>query len=114
MSDLKLVTKFDVTDGFFARYRKLVREVVLPYQENALNDRIEGAEKSHCIENFRMAAKKLHTGKCDGEFYGMVFQDSDVAKWLEGAAYSLAQTPDGELERRCRSEERRVGKECRL
>ena len=63
MSDLKLVTKFDVTDGFFARYRKLVREVVLPYQENALNDRIEGAEKSHCIENFRMAAKKLHTGK---------------------------------------------------
>lgn len=101
MSDLKLIKKFEVTDGFWGRYRKLVREVVLPYQEDALNDRIEDAEKSHCIENFRMAAEKLRTGKCDGEFYGMVFQDSDVAKWLEGAAYSLAQQPDAELERRC-------------
>ncbi|MCM1121325.1 MAG: glycoside hydrolase family 127 protein [Eubacterium sp.] len=101
MGDLKLVKKFEVTDGFWGRYEKLVKEVVLPYQENALNDRIEGAEKSHCIENFRMAAEKLRIGKCDGEFYGMVFQDSDVAKWLEGAAYSLAQNPDAELERRC-------------
>ncbi len=56
MGDLKLVKKFDVTDGFWGRYEKLVKEVVLPYQEDALNDRIEGAEKSHCIENFRMAA----------------------------------------------------------
>ena len=101
MSDLKLVRKFEVKDGFFGRYEKLVRDVVLPYQENALNDRIEGAEKSHCIENFRMAAEKLRTGKCDGEFYGMVFQDSDVAKWLEGAAYSLAQNQNPELEQRC-------------
>lgn len=101
MGDLKLIKKFEVTDGFWGRYEKLVKEVVLPYQENALHDRIEGAEKSHCIENFRMAAEKLRTGKCDGEFYGMVFQDSDVAKWLEGAAYSLAQHPDAELEGRC-------------
>lgn len=101
MGDLKLVKKFEMTDGFFGRYAKLVKDVVLPYQENALNDRIEGAEKSHCIENFRMAAEKLHTGKCEGEFYGMVFQDSDVAKWLEGAAYCLAQNPDPELEKRC-------------
>ncbi len=101
MRDLKLVKKFEMTDGFFGRYGKLVKDVVLPYQENALNDRIEGAEKSHCIENFRMAAEKLRTGKCDGEFYGMVFQDSDVAKWLEGAAYCLAQNPDPELEKRC-------------
>lgn len=101
MSDLKLVKDFTVGEGFFGRYEKLVRDVVLPYQERALNDQIEGAEKSHCIENFRMAAQKLKTGSCDGEFYGMVFQDSDVAKWLEGAAYCLAQTPDAELEKRC-------------
>lgn len=101
MGDLKLIKDFTVGDGFFGRYEKLVKDVVLPYQERALNDQIEGAEKSHCIENFRMAAKKLKTGSCDGEFYGMVFQDSDVAKWLEGAAYSLAQNPDEELERRC-------------
>lgn len=101
MGDLKLVKKFEIGEGFFDRYEKLVKDVVLPYQEKALNDQIEGAEKSHCIENFRMAAKKLKTGQCDGEFYGMVFQDSDVAKWLEGAAYSLAQYPDAELEKRC-------------
>ena len=101
MGDLKLVKDFQVGDGFFGRYEKLVKDVVLPYQERALNDQIEGAEKSHCIENFRMAAKKLETGSCDGEFYGMVFQDSDVAKWLEGAAYSLAQNPDEALEKRC-------------
>ena len=101
MGDLQLVKKFKVNDGFFGRYEKLVKDVVLPYQEKALNDQIEGADKSHCIENFRMAAEKLKTGKCDGEFYGMVFQDSDVAKWLEGVAYSLTQHPDAELERRC-------------
>ena len=101
MGDLKLVKKFEVNGGFFGRYRDLVREVVLPYQENALNDRIEGAEKSHSIENFHIAAKKMRTGKYGGEFYGMVFQDSDVAKWLEGVAYSLAQSPDAQLESRC-------------
>ena len=101
MGDLKFVGKFKIAEGFWGRYSRLVKDVVLPYQEDALNDRIEGAEKSHCIENFRMAAEKLRTGKCSGEFYGMVFQDSDAAKWLEGAAYSLAQKPDPELERRC-------------
>lgn len=101
MGDLKLVKRFEVEEGFFGRYEKLVKDVVLPYQEKALNDQIEGAEKSHCIENFRMAAQKLKTGECEGEFYGMVFQDSDVAKWLEGAAYSLARHPDAELEKRC-------------
>lgn len=101
MGDVKLVKKFEVNKGFWERYEKLVRDVVIPYQEMALNDQIEGAEKSHCIENFRMAAEKIRTGRCDGDFYGMVFQDSDVAKWLEGAAYSLAQKPDEELEKRC-------------
>ena len=30
----------------------------------------------------------------------MVFQDSDVAKWLEGVAYALEVRPDAELEER--------------
>lgn len=30
----------------------------------------------------------------------MVFQDSDVAKWLEAVAYSLVVHPDAELEKR--------------
>ena len=84
-----------ICDGFWDKYRKLVREEILDYQWDAMNDRIEGAAKSHCIENFRIAA-----GESSGEFYGAVFQDSDVAKWLEAAAYSLAEHPDEELEKR--------------
>ncbi len=95
------IKKFKVEDNFFGRYQYLIRDVVIPYQEKALKDEIPDAEKSHCIENFKLAAEKLKTGSCESEFYGMVFQDSDAAKWLEGAAYTLAISPDAELERRC-------------
>lgn len=83
-----------VADGFFSRYADLVREEVIPYQWEALNDRIPGAEKSGCIRNFRIAA-----GQEAGEFTGMVFQDSDIGKWLEAVAYSLTTHPDAALER---------------
>ena len=95
-----LLKKFRLTDEFLGAYEKLVIEQVIPYQEKALNDEIKDAEKSHAIENFRMAAQMLEKGSCEGEFYGMVFQDSDVAKWLEAAAYSLVHKPDQELEQR--------------
>jgi DUF1680 family protein len=99
MSDL--LKNFTVSDNFLGRYERLVNDVVIPYQEKVLNDEIEDAEKSHAIENFRAAANMIATGKCDEEFYGMVFQDSDVAKWLEAAAYTLLKYPDKELEKRC-------------
>lgn len=94
-------TRFKIDDSFLGRYQKLVKEVVIPYQEKILKDEIPGAEKSHAIENFIQAGEVLTKGKCDKEFYGMVFQDSDVAKWLEAAAYSLEVYPDLELEKRC-------------
>ena len=84
-----------IHDGFWSKKQRLVTDTVIPYQEKILNDEIPGAEKSHAIANFRIAA-----GMETGEFYGMVFQDSDVAKWLEGVAYSLAVKPDADLERR--------------
>ena len=83
-----------VTDAFLGQYQRLVRDVVIPYQWDALNDRISEADPSHAIENFEIAA-----GRKEGEFYGMVFQDSDVAKWLEAVAWSLCQKPDAELEK---------------
>ena len=55
---------------------------------------MEGAAPSHCIENFKIAA-----GVSEGEFYGCVFQDSDLAKWIEAVAYSLMTKPDAELEK---------------
>lgn len=98
---INLVKDFKVYDGFFGRYQSLVMDVMLPYQEKVLNDEIEGVEKSHAVENFKLAAKLIETGECQEEFYGMVFQDSDVAKWLEAAAYSLSIRPDSALEKRC-------------
>ena len=85
--------KVNVSDAFWLEYQRLVKEVVVPYQWKALNDDVADAEPSHAIENFRIAA-----GQSDGEFYGMVFQDSDVAKWLEAVAYLLTKTPDPALE----------------
>ena len=83
-----------VDDPFWSPIQNLVMDVVIPYQKQILEDAIPGVEKSHAIENFRIAA-----GESQGEFYGMVFQDSDVAKWLEAAAYSLVLRPDPELEK---------------
>lgn len=40
---------------------------------------------------------KIAAGESDGDFEGAVFQDTDVAKWLEAAAYSLAAEPDEHL-----------------
>jgi DUF1680 family protein len=87
------IKSFDIKDSFWSSYRKLVREEVLPYQHAMLEDKIPDAEKSHAIENFRIAA-----GVNEGQFYGMVFQDSDLAKWLEACAFSLMNAPDKKLE----------------
>ncbi|MBD8067886.1 glycoside hydrolase family 127 protein [Bacillus sp. PS06] len=83
-----------ITDKFWGHYLKVVRDQVIPYQWDALNDNIPGASPSHAIKNFKIAA-----GEAEGEYYGMVFQDSDVAKWLEAVAFSLENHPDPELEK---------------
>jgi DUF1680 family protein len=83
-----------INDVFWSKYIDLVREVVIPYQWEVLNDRVPDAEPSHALRNFRIAA-------ClePGTFCGEVFQDTDLAKWLEAVAYSLAATPDPQLMR---------------
>lgn len=85
--------KVTVEDAFWWNYKKLVAEQVIPYQWKALNDQLPDTAPSHAIENFRVVA-----GEAAGEYYGTVFQDSDVAKWLETVAYSLRSFPDPELE----------------
>ena len=49
-------TKVRVTDPDWTRRIDLVRTVVLPYQWEILNDRVDGAEKSYCVRNFWAAA----------------------------------------------------------
>lgn len=89
--DLRSVS---IRDAFWSAYQDRVIQKAIPYQWEALNDRIPGAEKSHCMANFRVAA-----GLEQGEFGGYVFQDSDFAKWIEGVGYALTVRPDRELEK---------------
>lgn len=96
-----LLKNFIIDDNFMGKYVELITKEVIPYQEKILQDEIEGIEKSHAIENFKAAAEMIETGKCSEEFYGMVFQDSDVAKWLEAAAYSQVIKPDQRLAESC-------------
>lgn len=89
--DLKQIK---IKDPFWSKHVDLVKSVIIPYQWDAMNDRIEDAESSHCLENFRIAADLK-----EGTFYGALFQDTDVAKWLEAVGFSLAYCRDEELER---------------
>ena len=89
---------FTTAEGFVGRYQHLIKDVVIPYQYKVLCDEMEGVEKSHVIRNFINAGKALRGEDVGDGFYGMVFQDSDAAKWLEAVAYALILFPDTELE----------------
>ena len=86
--------------GFMEKYQNIVHAEVIPYQHSVLWDKLEGVEKSHVAANFINAAKALRGEDVGDGFYGMVFQDSDAYKWLEAAAYAIADKPDKELEQK--------------
>ena len=87
MNDISSIAldRVSITDPLFGRYVRLVAEKILPYQWEALNDRVPGTEKSHCLDNFRVAA-----GDLPGRHQGAIFQDTDLYKWLEAVAYCIA------------------------
>ncbi|MBQ9765110.1 MAG: glycoside hydrolase family 127 protein [Lachnospiraceae bacterium] len=112
-----------VTDNFWKHQMELVRKEVIPYQWDALNDRVPDAAPSFCMRNFKIAGKITKARREQGaayeeriwplktfetlpedinnmedRFYGFLFQDSDFAKWIEAVGYSLTQHPDAELE----------------
>lgn len=98
MSDWKqvdniLLKNVIINDQFWIKFLDLVRQKVIPYQWDAINDQIPGAAKSHAVKNLKLAAKKQQ-----GDFHGHVFQDTDVYKWLECTAYSLTSHPNPQLE----------------
>ena len=84
----------NVDDFFWNKYTTLVTKEIIPYQWKALNDEVADAEPSYCIDNFKVAA-----GLKEGTFHGWVFQDTDLAKWLEAVAYSLSYEPNEALEK---------------
>ncbi|NQU23181.1 MAG: glycoside hydrolase family 127 protein [Candidatus Nealsonbacteria bacterium] len=76
-----------VADAFWAPRIATCRKVTLPYC-------FDTCEKTERILNFDRAA-----GVAPGKFAGIWFNDSDVYKVLEGAAYSLAIRPDEQLDK---------------
>jgi DUF1680 family protein len=81
-----------------------VRTQMIPYQWEALNDRVAGADPSYCLRNFKLAAELTHPEldygvPRDTGHGGFIFQDSDLAKWIEAAAYTLVWHPDAALEK---------------
>lgn len=82
-----------IHDSFFSDIMATAVEKLIPYQWKALNDEIPDAAPSYCIRNFKAAA-----GMLDAPHGGAVFQDTDLAKWIEAAAYSLVWKPDAQLE----------------
>lgn len=71
--------------GFWAARRQQVIAHTLCTQYELL-------ESTGRLDNFRRAA-----GAIDGEFRGLVFNDSDVYKWLEAACWALATDRDQAL-----------------
>jgi DUF1680 family protein len=84
-----------ITDSFWARYIELIRTEMLPYQWEALNDRIPHAVPSYCMYNIRLAA-----GLEKGEYQGPNYQESDLGKWIEAVGYVLKASADLELEKK--------------
>ncbi len=73
-------------DEFWEPRRAINRDVTLPSQYKHLQDTAR-------LRNFERAA-----GTVDAPFEGIYFNDSDVYKWLEAAAWELACTPNPGLE----------------
>lgn len=95
MSDMKTVNLKNIKVRNKSLLGKRVQTVLnntLSYQWEALNDQVPGAPKSGSVNNFRIAA-----GEASGKHYGPVFQDSDLAKWMEAVSYSLALRSDDDL-----------------
>jgi DUF1680 family protein len=95
---MKFIPVADVKmdDPIWAKQFALVRDVMLPHMWEILNDRVDGAVKSHCIENFKVAA-----GLSDDKYYGTVFVDTDLYKWIESVSYTLSAEKNSGLEKLC-------------
>jgi DUF1680 family protein len=79
------LTAVTLDDEFWAPRRRLNRQVTIPGQYRYCED-------TGRIDNFRRAA-----GQVDLPFQGRYYNDSDVYKWLEAVAWTLATDADPAL-----------------
>ncbi len=79
------LTQVHLNDTFWETRREINRTITLPSQ-------YQQCEATGRLDNFRRAARRYQ-----GEFQGRFFNDSDVYKWLEAVAWTLATNPDSKL-----------------
>lgn len=70
----------NINDTFWDNYIKLVRNEMIPYQLMALNDEIEGAPKSYCLENFKKAAIAIKKSIIMKELRYTLLTDGNIKK----------------------------------
>ncbi|MBR6620004.1 MAG: glycoside hydrolase family 127 protein [Clostridia bacterium] len=80
-----LLNDTNITTGFWADRQKLNRDVTI----HSVYDRFKETGR---FDAFKLDWKKGEPNRPH------IFWDSDIAKWLESAAYIIAKTPDAELE----------------
>jgi uncharacterized protein len=81
-------TEVKMTDNFWSQRIKTNHDVTIPIA-------IQKSEETGRVDNFRIAG-----GLMEGEFCSPYpFDDSDIYKIIEGAAYSLQMFPDEKLEK---------------
>ncbi|GAF41196.1 hypothetical protein FC83_GL002122 [Agrilactobacillus composti DSM 18527 = JCM 14202] len=99
------LNQVEITSDFWKHYRELIVKEVLPYQWQVMNDEADiniaddpqnngQTKNSHAVANLKIAA-----GKMKGHHFGFPFQDTDVYKWLEAAAYSFSYHPNPDLKK---------------
>lgn len=81
-------TNVEILDSFWRPRLEKVRGVTVPVC-------LDRCEETGRVANFSKAA-----GRLTGEFAGMYYDDSDVYKVIEGAAYTLMLRRDPDLEKR--------------
>jgi len=77
--------KVNIADDFWTPRLDVNKEAALYHQWDQL-------EKTHCIDNFRIAA-----GQTEGFRKGYFFSDSDAYKWLDAASRVVAIAPSTKL-----------------
>src|SRR5687768_6358054 len=81
-------TAVSVADAFWTPRLETNQRVTIPFA-------LDKCEETGRIDNFAKAGRLM-----SGEFRGLYYDDSDVFKVIEGAAYSLASHPDAALDHR--------------
>jgi DUF1680 family protein len=82
-----IFTEVEIKDTFWLPRMETNRQVTIPFA-------FKKSEETGRIDNFAKAG-----GLMPGKFEGLRYNDSDVFKIMEGAAYSLSLLPDPDLEK---------------